>query len=96
VDQLEETARSVGATFHELCLLDERTASLERFAQRGSDPLLARHHEECLHHAGGAEGIARMYDELLAFLESRPSSVVVRTRAGDEAGTLAAVLTAVG
>ena len=94
LEGLTATAAETAAAFHELCLIDTRDCALARFVVRGTDPSMAAHHQDCVEQAGGLEGIAVMYDELVAFLATRPDVVRIPTEAGEERGALAAVLTA--
>jgi len=94
LEGLTATAAETAAAFHELCLIDTRDCALARFVVRGTDPSMAAHHQDCVEQAGGLEGIAVMYDELVAFLATRPDVVRIPTEAGEMRGVLAAVLTA--
>lgn len=96
VEQLAAVADDVGATFHEVVLMDARKSALDRFNARRDDPEWATHHREAERAAGGCEGFAAMYDLLHAMLETRPKAVVVQSRAGDIEGTYREVLAAVG
>jgi predicted kinase len=96
VEQLAAVADDVGATFHEVVLMDSRENALDRFHARRDDPEWATHHREAERAAGGRAGVAAMYDLLHAVLDTRPDAVVVHSRAGDVEGTYRDVLGAVG
>jgi predicted kinase len=87
VERLESVAAAVGATFHEVVLVDTRQNALARFAARADDAAVAAHHADAARMAGGPEGLGWMYDRLLALLAVRPGASVVPTRSGavDEA-----------
>ncbi|WP_116947422.1 AAA family ATPase [Jiangella endophytica] len=72
LEQLEAVAEEVGATFHELVLMDAKPAVLRRFAARARTTAGAPDAEP-------AE-VAALYDRLTAHLESRPRVVVVPAR----------------
>jgi predicted kinase len=46
VDELAAVAGEAGATFHEIVLMDDRTAIEARFAARADDPAWAVHHAD--------------------------------------------------
>jgi predicted kinase len=95
-DRLAAVAAETGATFHEVVLMDTRANALARFAARAGDPDLAAHHAEAAATAGGAAGLAEMYDRLVAMLATRPDAVVIASRAGEVDATYAALLETLG
>lgn len=95
-DRLEALAAEVDATFAEVVLTDTKENALARFAARAGDPDLAAHHAEAEANAGGAAGLAEMYDRLHALVATRPHAVVVETRAGDVDAAYRDLLTALG
>jgi hypothetical protein len=86
IEQLEATAREVGAAFCEIVLLDSLDNVLRRFTDRGrtsSDPA----HAEAAEMLGGMDELAAMYQRLLSIVAVRPSIQVVMSEEGqvDEA-----------
>jgi predicted kinase len=84
LEQLEDLARQVGATFHEIVLLDSKDNARRRFAERprqaagsGAPPAW-----ETTHGAASIEELSAMYDRLLSVIASRPAARVVPTTAG--------------
>ena len=88
----EEVARTQGADFREVVLLDEKPESIERFEGRPDDTAWDRHNRRLVADQGGPRFLAAMYDDLLRLLAQRPSAVVVRSRLGAVEETYAAVL----
>jgi predicted kinase len=88
VERLESLAQEVGAPFHHLVLMDSKDNAIARFLARAGAPDAVEQHREAAALAGGAAGLGRCYDGLLAVLAARPDAVVVRSAAGDVEGTL--------
>ncbi|MGH3879335.1 MAG: AAA family ATPase [Actinophytocola sp.] len=86
IEQLERLAGEVGASFHEIVLLDDKEAVLRRFARRGRESAEAAHRDarEQLERGGGLAELSAMYDRLLAVLAERPEARVVRCEDGGE------------
>ncbi|GIF75620.1 AAA family ATPase [Asanoa siamensis] len=84
ITTLEELARGQGAGFVEIVLLDDRQASIERFAHRArdDDDPWVRHHQRFVEQRGGTAFLGSMYDDLLEVLRQRPLAVVVPSTAG--------------
>ena len=94
VRAFEDIARSHGARFVEVVLLDERTEAISRFDRRRDDSPWGVHNREVVARGGGSAMLAAMYDQLLEVLRSRPSAVVVRSEPGQVESTYAAVVRA--
>jgi predicted kinase len=79
----EKLARQHGAAFHEVVLLDDRDAAIERFNRRArdSDDPWVRHHHRLIELNGGSVVLATMYDNLMEVIRQRPGAVVVRSTA---------------
>jgi predicted kinase len=82
VDTLQATAESVGASFHELALLDPREVVLARLEQRNEleSGFSAR---ALMEKQGNAAGDA--YDDFVAALAERPDAVVIDDPLSDSA-----------
>ncbi|MEV4600183.1 AAA family ATPase [Amycolatopsis sp. NPDC049253] len=83
--QLEELARDVGASFHELMLADTRENVLARFVARAPGPH---------HHDTTVADVAAFHDRLGALLTDRPRARVITTSAGRVDDAYRAVLAA--
>ncbi|WIX79852.1 AAA family ATPase [Amycolatopsis carbonis] len=83
--RLEELADDVGASFHELMLMDTRESVLTRFASRTPGPH---------HHDTTAAEVAAFHDRLEFLLADRPRARVITTSAGRLDGAYRAVLAA--
>ena len=84
IEQVEQLAAEVRATFCEVVLLDERDAALARFVERTQTAADPAHLEaqELLDRSGGVPELSAMYDRTLAVIAARPGTVVVRTTTG--------------
>jgi hypothetical protein len=84
LEQLEDLAQQVGATFHEIVLLDGKDNALRRFAERPRQAAGWVDHPawETAAEAAGTEELSAMYDRLLSVIASRPAARVVPTTAG--------------
>jgi predicted kinase len=82
ITAVEKLAHEHGATFHEIVLLDERDAAIERFGRRArdSDDPWIRHHHRLLEQSGGSAALGAMYDRLVKALN--PGAVQITCRAG--------------
>ena len=98
VDQLQQVAGEVGATFHHVVLLDGREDAVRRFHERTGRAEEVAHVEAArLVTVSGGEGcLHRMYDALLEVAENCGGVVRVPSRDGDVEGTYRAVLAALG
>ncbi len=94
IEALAELADEVGATFHELVLMDSKVASLRRFEARTGRAADPGHAEAAatVAAAGGRASLAQMYDALLEVVAQRPTTQVVPTTEGEIAETYAALL----
>lgn len=86
IEQLERLAGEVGADFHEIVLLDGKTAMLRRFERRGRESAEAAHQDAWaqLERDGGLAELSAMYDRLLSVLAVRPGARTVRCAEGAE------------
>jgi predicted kinase len=94
----ETAADSVGATYVHCLLEADVEETIQRFHQRHrAEPPseLAEAVLEAVADAGGDQALRNYDDGLRTLLDSRPDTVVIRTRTGDEAGALTEVLRAV-
>lgn len=84
ITEFEGLARATGASFHEIVLLDNRQAAIDRFHHRArntDDPWI-RHHHRLLERAGGSAVLGAMYDNLLEVVRLRPATIVLPSAAG--------------
>jgi predicted kinase len=84
IEQVEQLAVDVGATFHEVVLLDEPDAALARFVGRTRSAAEPAHldAQQLLDQSGGLPELSAMYDRTLAVIAARPGTVVIRTKTG--------------
>lgn len=84
IEQVEQVAADVRATFYEVALLDEKNAALARFVERTHSAADPAHLEaqELLDRSGGVQELSAMYDRMLTVIAARPASIVIRTKAG--------------
>ena len=95
IEQVEHVVDSVGARFVEVVLLDGRDESRRRFHQRATSPdPLHQHAAADVAAAGGDEAFDAMYDALVAVVDARPRTRIVRTTDGDVRGAYDDFLTA--
>jgi predicted kinase len=95
LDELAGVALELGATFHEVVLLDSRDNALRRFAERSRatvDPHHVQAHE-MVERDGGEALLVAYHDRLLAFLADRPHATVLPSVAGDPVRTYESLLT---
>ena len=80
----EKLAHEHGATFHEVVLLDDREAAIDRFHRRAhdSDNPWIRHHHELIEREGGSAVLTGMYDNLIQAIRLRPATTVLPSAAG--------------
>jgi predicted kinase len=83
IEQLQGVSAKAGAAFVEIALMDSRDGAIARFAARAQDPALTMHHLEADRMAGGAAGLAVMYDRLQEVIASRPHTIVIPTTDGE-------------
>ena len=86
VHALEAEARSAGAPFYEIVLMDGRDAARARFLGRTTPA-------PGVHGAPRAAEFDELYDRLVAMLAERPNASVVATHSGHVDQTYRAVLT---
>ena len=79
VEAFEQIARTQGAEFREVVLMDERPAAIARFEHRRDDTPWNQHNRRVVADLGGDAFLGGMYDALLEVLGSRPAAVVVRS-----------------
>ncbi|WP_017987658.1 AAA family ATPase [Amycolatopsis methanolica] len=98
IDQLERLSREVGATFHEVVLLDSKENVLRRFAERtraAADPLHVEAHE-MIGRDGGFDDLSVMYDRLMEVTAARPQARIVHVEEGQVDRTYHALLRSLG
>jgi len=94
IEQLEQLAEAVPATFFEIVLLDSKELALERFSARRVQPTLPGRFNphEVLDRIGGMTAVDALYDRLMDLLAMRPEAVIIETKAGDVDGSYAELL----
>jgi predicted kinase len=92
IEQLDCLARAVGASFHEIVLLDSKENMLRRFADRGRAAADATHVEAREMVERGFEDVSVMYDRLMSVLAARPGARIVPVEEGKVDATYQAVL----
>src|SRR4051812_46763675 len=93
--QLRDLAADVGASFHEIVLLDKPGAAATRFKARAADDVWRAHHAEAARMIEAAGGFQSMYERLVDAIPNLPDPVVVTTEFGETDLAYAAVLTAI-
>ena len=98
IERLECLARQVGASFHEVVLLDSKENMLRRFAERSRAAAEPAHvvAQEMIERDGGFDGLSVMYDRLMAVVAARPGARVVRVEEGEVEMTYQGVLRSLG
>lgn len=94
IERFEAVARDSGAEFVEVMVLDTRRRSVERFARRGGggDPDWHEQVKKIVAREGGAEFLARAYDQLAEVVRSRPAVTVLSSEEGAVERTYDALL----
>jgi predicted kinase len=94
VEQLECLARGVGATFHEIVLLDSKENMLRRFTERSRVTTDPSHVEaqEMIERSDGFDDLSVMYDRLMTVIAARPGTRIVHVEEGMVDLTYQAVL----
>ena len=90
--QLRDLAGDVGASFHEIVLLDKPEAAATRFEARAADDVWRAHHAQAARMIEAAGGFASMYDRFVDAIPSLPDPVVVTTESGETDLAYTAVL----
>jgi predicted kinase len=99
VDEIEAfsaVARNQGAEFHEIVLLDEKSASIDRFQRRQDDSDWGVHNRRLVELSGGPAMLAGLYDQLMEILPRRPAAVLIRSERQAIDDTYAQLVQAVG
>jgi predicted kinase len=83
IDALEQLAHDVGADFHEIVIMLEKSAAVRRFTDRTSAAADPAHLEaqQLLDTTGGIAELEAMHDRLTALLASRPHAHVIAMNA---------------
>jgi predicted kinase len=94
VERFEAAANSVGASFVEVLVTDERERAIARFDRRGGDDPDPWHTRvrDVVDEMGGADYLRDMYDALADVLAARPAYAVVESAEGEVDATYAALL----
>lgn len=79
VGELVAVANRVGASFHEIVLLDDEAGAAARFAARAQDPSWRDHHAEAVAAMADSGGFKSMYRRLTNALPDIPAATVLRT-----------------
>lgn len=96
IEQLEAAARESGARFCEIILLDEMESLRSRYRERGRVQATAPSPDPAISTELTDAELAHTHDQLLAVLDARPATAVLRTRSGEIAQSyrdLLAILT---
>ncbi len=96
ISPIADLAVANGAEFREVVLLDDRTASIQRFDRRAaedSDPWI-RHHHRLVGQRGAADVLGKMYDDLVAIAATWPEAIVVPSVEGAAQETFERVMDA--
>jgi len=98
IERFESAAISVGASFVEVLVTDERERAVTRFGRRGDDDPSPWHARvrEVVDGLGGADHLRDMYDALAGVLAARPSYLVVQSVEGEVEATYRALLASLG
>jgi len=86
IEALEHVAAEVGATFHEIVLLDTKEHAVRRFLDRSQRRAAAGVSDaagQMVQQQGGAEAIEATYDRLRAVIEARTHAVVITSEDGE-------------
>ena len=92
IEPFERAARESGAEYREILLTAEKPAALARYTARDTNPGV----DDVLSEYGGAEQVARIHDQLAAYLALRPACTVIATDGCGPEETYAAVVAALG
>jgi predicted kinase len=97
IDQLAESAVSVGARFVEIALMMSRADAVAAFQRRSAHPESAVHRDafEAVTEAGGVGALTTMYDNFMDLMERRKSARRVEVSIDDVDGTVANVESAI-
>jgi predicted kinase len=97
IEDLEHLAHDVGATFHEIVLLDSKEDALRRFVERSRAADEPAHVDawDLLERLGGLDELAAMYDRLLTVIAHRPLAQVIDTVNGKVEETYRDIVTSV-
>jgi predicted kinase len=83
IEQLEATARNSGARFCEVFLLDAKEDLQARYRERGRVEAAAVSPNPAVSTDRTDAQLGQTYDELLAVMDARPATAVLRTRSGE-------------
>jgi predicted kinase len=83
IEQLEATARNSGARFCEVFLLDAKEDLQARYRERGRVEAAAVSPNPAVSTDRTDAQLGQAYDELLAVMDARPATAVLRTRSGE-------------
>jgi predicted kinase len=86
VHEMAGAAAQVGASFHEIVLLDEPENAEARFERRDEDPVWLTHHREAVRAIERSGGFRSMYDRLVLVVADLPAATSLWTTADDVTG----------
>ncbi|HEX3592916.1 MAG TPA: AAA family ATPase [Pseudonocardiaceae bacterium] len=92
IERLEALAHDVGATFHEIVLLDTRENLLRRLTERSLTSANVEANDTL---DGGLAEVSAAYDRLMSVIGQRPGARIVRVEEGDVDRTYRAMWNAV-
>ena len=94
IQAFSRIAHEHGADFQEIVLIDAKAESIARFERRVGAEEWDEHNRKLVESLGGRDFLAHLYDQLEELIKARPSSVVVRSEAGDVESTYALLVQA--
>jgi predicted kinase len=94
VEGFQSAALRVGAEYREIVVMAGKEQMVDRFTGRAAsgDPAMQRFIDEIVARGGGPKLLAKIHDDLSAYLRTRPDCVVVPTDDRDPAQTYDAVV----
>ena len=97
IDQLAESADSIGARFVEIALMISRADAVAAFERRSAQPESAAHRDafEAVTEAGGVAALTEMHDNYMDLVQRRTSARRVEVTIDDIDGTVANVESAI-
>jgi len=97
IDQLADSAGSIGAEFVEIALMISRANAVAAFERRSAQPESTTHRDafEAVSEAGGVGALTTMYDNYMDLVQGRASARRVEVSIDDIDGTVTKVESAI-